>query len=140
MGKFEQKYPAYSSKPVGGVPLFQLAREGKLSQIEIPKHEVELLQTQYISRRMISGENLLRYIVTNISLVSGDFRQEEIIEKWKEVLSENLETQFTIDTIELKVSSGFYVRQFVSDIAEKLGTVATTFHIKRTKVGNLSLL
>lgn len=35
-GKFEQYYPMYSSRPVGGKPLFEWAREGKIGDIELP--------------------------------------------------------------------------------------------------------
>ena len=44
VGKINQKYPAYSSKPVEGKPLFQWAREGRLGEIIIPEHEVEILE------------------------------------------------------------------------------------------------
>lgn len=139
VGKFEQVYPAYSSKPVSGKPLFQWAREGRLGEIEIPKHEVEVFKADFVSRRTVSSPDLLRYIVRDVSLVKGDFRQDEITSKWKEVLSKNENTEFVVDTIEVEVSSGFYVRQFVSDLAHSLGTVATTFHIKRTQIGDFSV-
>jgi tRNA pseudouridine(55) synthase len=140
VGKFEQVYPDYSSKPVSGKPLFQWAREGRLSEIEIPKHEVEIFEADFISRREISKDELLRYIVVKVSSVSGDFRQKEILEYWSETLSRMPLDMFVIDKIKVTVSSGFYVRQFVSDLAEALGTVATTFHIKRTKIGDLQNL
>ncbi|TSC70917.1 MAG: tRNA pseudouridine55 synthase [Parcubacteria group bacterium Gr01-1014_46] len=139
VGKFEQKYPDYSSKPVQGKPLFQWAREDRLSEIDIPKHEVEVFEAKYISRRIISKEDLLNDIDFKIGKVRGDFRQKEILEKWKEVLSGTSEENFVIDKLELKVSSGFYVRQFVSDMAEDLGMLATTFHIKRTKIGDCEI-
>ncbi|HEY4505230.1 MAG TPA: hypothetical protein VJG67_00865 [Candidatus Paceibacterota bacterium] len=138
VGKFEQKYPAYSSKPVDSKPLFQWAREGKLNEIEIPSHEVEVHSVDFVSRREIVKDDLLRYIVRNINSVSGDFRQEEIIKQWQELMSKSLFDIFLIDKISITVSSGFYVRQFVSDLAESLGVKATTFHIKRVKVGEYS--
>jgi tRNA pseudouridine55 synthase len=57
-GKFKQKYPAYSSKVVGGVPLFDLARKGKLATVVMPDHEVEVkkssLSRQNKSQKLIS--------------------------------------------------------------------------------------
>ncbi len=138
IGKFEQKYPFYSSKPVNGVPLFQLAREGKLDGIEIPSHEVEIFDIGYLSRRIITTEKLSEEITFKISLVSGDFRQKEILSKWQKVLEDKKETQFILDKITLTVSSGFYVRQFVFDLAKSLNTSALTFHIKRTKIGEFA--
>ena len=138
-GIFEQSYPAYSSKAVAGKPLFMWAKEGKLGKIKIPKHQVEIFNASFISRRTVSGEELLKDIISKISLVVGDFRQKEIIEKWKEVLGRKQEREFIIDTISMEVSSGFYIRQFAQDIAKIFGTIATIFHIKRTKVGDFGI-
>ncbi len=138
-GVFEQSYPAYSSKPVEGKPLFEWAREGNLDKIQVPKHEVEIFQASFVSRRQISGKELLNNITQKVTAVSGDFRQKEILEKWQTVLVEKDKEEFVIDTISVKVSSGFYVRQFVSDIAKTLRVVATTFHIKRTKIGDFDV-
>ncbi len=135
IGKFVQKYPAYSSKPVLGKSLFQWAREGKIGEIEIPSHEVEIYKAKFISEKSVSSSELLKEIISKISLVSGDFRQNEIIENWREVMSKGTFDMFIIHRISMTVSSGFYVRQFVSDLAESLGTSAVTFHIKRTRVG-----
>lgn len=134
-GKFEQIYPVYSSRPVNGKSLFQWAREGRISEIDIPKHEVELNEAEYVNRRTISKQDLLKDIEHKVGLVAGDFRQKEILEKWHEVLKESKSEDFVIDKIKVIVSSGFYIRQFVHDIAESFGTKTVTFHIKRTKIG-----
>ncbi len=135
-GKFEQIYPVYSSRPVNGKPLFQWAREGRISDVDIPKHEVELYEAEYIERKIISKVDLLDNIKNKVGLVNGDFRQQEIIKKWEEVLEKSPSTGFVIDKIKVVVSSGFYIRQFVSDLALKFDTKAIAFHIKRTKVGD----
>ena len=139
IGKFEQKYPAYSSKPVSGKPLFQWAREGKLDQIQIPSHQVKVVNAEYISRRSITKIELMKSIEEKVGLVSGDFRQKEILEKWKDILSKVPFDSYSIDTITMAVSSGFYVRQFVSDLAESFGVKAITFHITRVKIGDYHL-
>ena len=132
--KFEQIYPVYSSRPVNGKSLFQWAREGRIKEIDIPKHDVELYSAEHLGREKIGAQDLLKNILDKVSLVKGDFRQEEITKRWKEVLEGNRE--YVFDTIRIKVSSGFYVRQFVADMAEGFGIVATTFHIKRTQIGD----
>lgn len=137
-GKFEQMYPLYSSRPVGGKSLFQWAREGKAGEIEIPKHEVEIFESNFIERRNISGEELLKDILRRVSLVKGDFRQKEIIEKWRKVLEDKKSEEFFMDKISMKVSSGFYVRQFVSDLGREFRSGAVTFSIKRVKIGDYS--
>ncbi len=136
-GKFEQKYPIYSSKPVLGKPLFEWAREDE-KKPDLPTHTVEIFQSKFISRRQISSQALLAEIILRVSKVRGDFRQEKIIDEWKKVLLSG-EKEFFIDKITIDVSSGFYVRQFVSDLAQILELSATTFHIKRTKIGDLQI-
>ncbi len=138
-GKFEQEYPAYSSKPVQGKPLFQWAREGKIDEIIIPKHEVEILGAKFLERIDVKGEDVLKMIEEKVSLVAGDFRQAEVLEKWRLLLNGMRARDFNIDKIELRVSSGFYVRQFVSDMARNFGGSATTFHITRTQVGDYNI-
>jgi tRNA pseudouridine(55) synthase len=139
VGKLEQKYPAYSSKPVDGKPLFMWAREGKLDDIKIPSHEVEVFSTSFVSRRIIEGRELLKEIENKISLVSGDFRQVEILEHWKDALDNKLDQVFTVDRLKVNASSGFYVRQFVSDLARNLENQATTLSIYRAKIGEYEL-
>ncbi len=139
VGVIRQKYPAYSSQPVLGKPLFQWSREGKIKEIPIPGHKVKLYKVKHVSRRFISGGELLAEIEKKVGLVDGDFRQGDIIEHWRTTLSDKGNTRYPIDTISLSVSSGFYVRQFVSDIARKLKTQAIAYGIKRTKIGHFEL-
>lgn len=138
MGKFEQVYPIYSSRPVGGKPLLLWAREGRISEIDIPKHEVEIFSSEFLGRRNISKIDLLNDIERKINLVNGDFRQTKILEKWKSILTDSKES-FVLDKIKLKVSGGFYVRQFVNDFAKSFGAFATTYHIKRVQIGDYSI-
>lgn len=137
--KFEQKYPAYSSKTINGVPLLEWARSGRLHEIEIPSHEVEVFEANHISRRTVSGGDLLNEVKSKIKSVVGDFRQKEILNKWVELLVNNMDKELIIDQISVTVSSGFYVRQFVSDFASTFDVTATTFHIKRTEIGDFKV-
>lgn len=138
-GKFEQAYPVFSSKTVDGIPLWSWAREGKISLIKIPKHEVEIFDAKHISRTEMTGESLIKEIRRRIKLISGDFRQDEILKNWENVLEDVGDKTFILDSFSIKVSSGFYVRQFVYDLAEALGGTATTFYIKRTRVGDFKV-
>lgn len=137
-GKFEQMYPVYSSRPVGGKPLFEWARQGKIGDIEIPKHVVEVYSAKHLGRREVGSQDLEKEILRKIDLVRGDFRQEEIKNGWKEALAGKKEN-FVVDKFEASVSSGFYVRQFVSDMGRSMNCLANTYSIKRIKVGDFTL-
>ncbi len=41
---YEQKYPPYSAKTIGGRKMFELAREGKLDEATIPTKRVEIIE------------------------------------------------------------------------------------------------
>ncbi len=135
LGKFSQKYPAFSSKTVGGVQLHELSRKGEA--VDIPEHEVSLNKITVISQRKIKSGEVLQNTLFSIGLVSGDFRQDEIKNKW-ELLLENKNIEFDLFEVELQVSSGFYVRQFAYALGEKLGAPALAYSIKRTRVGEWS--
>lgn len=139
-GLFEQRYPAFSSKPVLGKPLFQWAREGRLSEVEMPQHEVEIISTPlFVARRSVSAEDITAHVEKVITAVKGDFRQSEIQTAWRDVLREHHDQKFAIDTIEITVSSGFYIRQFVADLAARFGTSALAYSIVRTRVGEYAV-
>jgi tRNA pseudouridine55 synthase len=131
LGKFSQRYPAYSSKTVGGVQLHELSRKGEV--FDIPEHEVFLYKAKTISRKEVTSEEVLNNALSSVDLVFGDFRQEEIKKRWEEKLN-GKNMMFNLFEIELSVSSGFYVRQFAADLGEKLDIPALAYSIRRTKI------
>lgn len=135
IGTIEQSYPPYSSRPVNGKPLFAWAREGKIKEIEIPKHKVLIEEIEILNQSEISGEELLKKVIEDISLVKGDFRQEEIISLWTEKLIGKQKDKFLILKIRVSCGGGVYVRVLARDVGEELGIPALALNIKRTKVG-----
>ncbi|MDQ5952879.1 MAG: tRNA pseudouridine55 synthase [Patescibacteria group bacterium] len=134
-GKFVQEYPMYSSKTVDGKPLFMYAREGE--EVEVPKREVEVFSIDVLEEKEIGAEELLKKVEEKISLVKGDFRQEETLRLWRESLQDS-NNQFQIVKFKIHCGSGFYVRQFAMSLGNDLGCGALAFSIKRTKIGNFS--
>ncbi len=126
-----QQYPAYSSKTFEGKQLHAQARQGNTPTVE---HEVTLHDFEFLGKRTISGEELLKIILERVDLVHGDFRQEEIKGKWKEILADNTGIGFQVSKWRVDVSAGFYIRQLVSDIGKKFTIPTVTFHIKRTQI------
>lgn len=138
-GKFIQKYPAYSSKVIDGVPLFDIARRGKIDRVVLPEHEVEVKSIELIGMDYVLISDFKEYVRSGIRNVTGDFRQKEILVLWEDFF-ENFEST-TICVFKAKVSceSGFYVRQLVSDVGRDLKTGAVTVSILRTRVGEYSI-
>jgi tRNA pseudouridine55 synthase len=138
IGTFDQKYPPFSSKTVNGKQLFQLAKDDELPD-ELPQHEVMIYRLQCTSTMTLKKQDLEKEIFRRIALVKGDFRQEIILEKWKEALRNSEGQSFQIFSCVVECSSGMYVRQLVHDIGKKIGIPLVTYSIKRTKIGQYIL-
>lgn len=137
-GAFMQKYPAYSSKVVDGVPLFDLARKGKIGSIVMPEHQVNVSTLDLVGSRKMSEGDFRAFLVNTITAVHGDFRQKEILEVWERYL-ENAPSDFVIYKAKVSCGSGFYVRQLVWDVGKDLKVGAVTVSILRTRVGEFKL-
>lgn len=134
-----QSYPPYSSKTVDGKPLFQWAREKRIEEIDVPERGIKIFSIDHMDTRLISKPELLEEIIKRISLVKGDFRQEDILNKWTEVLENSKEERFLISKFKASVSSGTYIRGLVDEMGKYWGEGALAFWIKRTRVGEYIL-
>ena len=151
IGKFTQKYPPYSSKTVGGKHLHALARANVLpSDAEMPEKKVEIYSIENVSETsgrgetgggndvrntsMIGAKDLLNRIISMINLVEGDFRQKEIADAWRNLLTHDSdEIFFNTMKIRVRCSSGTYMRS----LADRIGGFALS--IKRTRIFDLYL-
>jgi tRNA pseudouridine(55) synthase len=137
-GKFSQRYPVYSSKSFDKD--YKSVHDGKLSD---ETHGVEMYSAELLDVTEITAIDLLEQIKEGIAKVTGDFRQEIILEKWQEKLNPKNSISnlfFTCAKIRLQVSSGFYVRQCAEDVGAQLGRLpALALSILRERVGDYSL-
>lgn len=133
--KFMQKYPPYSSKTVGGKALFEWSREGKIEDIEIPEKEIEIYDLELLSSGTVNALDLLNLINEKVDKISGDFRQEQILEQWENVLKRKGDEKLVTAKFRIICSSGTYVRRLVHEMGIKTGTGAVTIDILRTKAG-----
>ncbi len=134
-GTFSQKYPPYSSKVLDGVPLFELARTGKLDYEKLPVHDVTVSKLELLSSKTMSEDEFKKHVVDAITAVTGDFRQSEILKLWNSHFEMNAGKSVTLYKAKVTCGSGFYVRQLVSDMGKDLKTGAVTVSILRTRVG-----
>jgi len=135
IGTFTQKYPSFSSKTVDGKQLFQISKDDNLPE-ELPSHEVTISVLSCTSTWIQKKDELEKEIMRRIALVHGDFRQEEILNRWQEVLANSTQESFQIINCTMSCTSGTYVRQLVADIGRKLAIPLVTYSIKRTKIGD----
>ena len=133
-GKQKQKYPPFSSKTVDGKPLFELAKAGELDESKIPEKEIEIYEADFTKSYWINGQDLKADILKRITLVKGDFRQEEILKKWKEQLLGRGEERFLVSGFKVVCSSGTYIRGLVDSFGKMVNYPTLAFKIKRTKI------
>ena len=147
VGKFTQVYPAYSSKTVAGRQLHNLARAGELPE-EMPTKVVEIYSIEELGKidkektiqekplDSIDGRELAQQAILNISKVNGEFRQEEIVARWKKFEREYGAVDFPVIKLCVACSSGTYMRSLAERIGREAGTGAFAFSIKRTRIGD----
>lgn len=142
IGEHAFPYPAFSSKTVQGVPLFQYALEGKLQNIDIPSAKVHIYTLSYRGKRVISKQELLQEVKQKINhlrvetneRLGSDFRKPQILERWQESIGRE-EGECEVLRFRVTASSGTYVRTLAFQIAEKLGMLGLAYSIHRTKIG-----
>ncbi len=136
---YTQTYPPFSAKRVNGKPMHYYAQRGELSQVIAPTIEAQLYELEVLGSTKLSLRDFIAVIVPKISQVEGFFRQEAILNGWKEFSNNtNLDALVAVVKIRAVVSRGVYVRALTVDVAAKLGTRALTYSIVRTKNGDYS--
>lgn len=142
----ELSYPPYSSRPVNGKPLFEWAREGRLSEIEIPKQKGKIKNIEFLGLENIRADILQVKIHSMIKSVSGDFRQDQIMKGWDNYFSmldatasDRAARTFQVFKIRVNSESGTYMRSLANEIGKSLGLPALAFSIVRTKAGNYNI-
>lgn len=130
-GRFMQEYPPYSSKTVKGIQLHELARAGELPE-DMPSKEVEIYDSEMLGVESVSSGKLRERIDSGLAKVRGDFRQQEITDRWHQILA--TERIYTVAKVRVRCSSGTYMRSLAQRIGKDLGVGACALSIKRTKI------
>lgn len=140
-GVMTQEYPPFSAKRINGKPLWYYSKNN--IPIILPKHNIEIFSLKYLDIIHISLDNYVKDIIEKIKSLNStyDFRQQEIIKKWKHLLESNKNRKQKIMIIKMKahVSSGTYIRVLVRDICKYVGVTGMTCDIYRTNVGSYQI-
>lgn len=123
---FEQKYHYFSTKRL--IARMKGKEDGHF------KHIVTIFKSRVKDFGAIKMNDWIDKIRNDISKVdkTKQFRQTEVIKQW-DSLKDKYDLLNYID-LELDVSSGFFVRQFISDISEKSKIPMLAYLITRTSV------
>ena len=133
-GKYEMLYPPYSSKTLNGKPLWEIARERKIREEELPKKDIEIFEHTLLHQEYVKAEDITDRILRNIKLVQGDFRKEEVSDSWRKFLEKHKGEKFIKFKASIHCSTGTYVRRIVVDIGKKLNLPAFAYSINRKEM------
>ncbi len=133
-GSYNQKIPDYSSYKIKGRPMFYYARKGE--KVADVKKSVRIKSIKINSIYNITSNKLVKDNLTKIDKVKGDFRQEEIKERWKELLKDN--EKFLVVDLTIQCSSGTYIRAIADEIGKDFGG-GLLLSLKRTMVGKFDI-
>lgn len=132
LGKQQQVQPHFSAQRVNGQSGFDLAKQGISFKSQSNPIEISSLSCQKIFLKNISM--LEEEINKKVSLIDGDFRQVEILNKWKKTfkLFKKLNIfELPVAQCEMLCSKRTYVRSVVRDVGKMLQYDATCFGINR---------
>jgi tRNA pseudouridine55 synthase len=146
-GIHDHEYPAYSSKTVHGVPLFQYALEGRLSEIDIPTHTEEIFDIESLSIDSWPIDKLRQHVDSYLDLVplteepskalGRNFRIDDVRASWSKVFDSMTVTSVTVVRLKVACGSGTYMRSLAGRIGEALGTYGMALSIHRTRIGDI---
>lgn len=138
-GQSIQKYHPYSSyvlkKNGEKKQLWKWKLENKLVYDEIPSKAVVLHDIHIIKYVEHTYIDLLTEFIHRIKKINKiySFRQDTILFQWENMLNKNLVNRFISIKMEMKVSSGYYIRQFGYDLKKELNYPLLIYDINRTQ-------
>jgi len=134
IGKQEQQFSPFSSKHVEGKALFQWATEKRLHEIDIPTHDIEIYDIKVSSiLSLCEKKTWLKEKKRRIELIEGDFRTEEIVKGWSDLLEKLPNTLMHLE-FTISAGTGTYVRQLIHDIGEEINVPMSVFEIRRISI------
>jgi tRNA pseudouridine55 synthase len=133
VGKIDLSVPVYSSHRVDGKPLFSWVRETGDAPPAVPVRRMVISQADVGGVGECGGGELVADVLSRVSRVRGDFRQDAIRAAW-EALAVSAAT-FTTLTMDIHCGSGTYIRSVVHELGRRLGCGAFVLSLRRTRVG-----
>lgn len=138
-------YPIFSSKTVGGKPLFLYALEHTLHTIAVPTHTETLYSVTLTNSELVESQSLQRRIETLLDKapvstepskeLGADFRISEVRASWKDIWEKQTVPCYRVLTLRISCASGAYMRTLASDLGKALGTDALALSIHRSRIG-----
>jgi tRNA pseudouridine55 synthase len=134
VGTFAQAIPPFASYRVKGRPSFYWARQG-LADATVrpaPMRSIDRLEIEAVET--VPAATLLASIEARVERVCGDFRQADIVARWREAIGDPRAT-FPLLTLRCDCSSGTFMRSLAHETLRALGSGGIALTIERLRVG-----
>ena len=134
-GNYKQQYPDFSSKKVLAKSLWEYKRLG----LPVPEVfiEGEVKDIKFGKLLKVGSSEELDSIFEKINLIKGNFRQDEILSKYKNT---KFPPHLFKINLEVEMSRGLYVRGLVRDICQKIKIPGIVINLVRVKDGNFNVV
>lgn len=143
-----QQTPDFSARRVSGKSAFDLAKK----KVEMPPklEEVKIFSCRILDVEELSLSQLTQQAIAKISLVEGNFRQQEIIKMWSEVGENGCQqkdklknlppsSKLPIFKFEVTTSRRTYIRALAPQLEKLTKIPAVVTSIERTANGNFEI-
>ena len=136
IGEYVQKVPLFSATRYQGKRLFVHARSG-MEIPDLPEKKGTIYKIELLDLMDANLKDVVLEIIENLNKIVGDFRQDPIIEEWKNFLKKPgiTDTKIQIAKVKVVISRGMYVRSLSQDIAKAAGVPGFVTSLTRTGNG-----
>lgn len=135
------KFSAFQIKKNGArVNLCELSKNNTLDPHDIPSKPCSVHYIQKLNKKTIDINYFVSIIINKLKSFydpKNYYRTKEIIEGWerfKQSFSDNNTSTFITYKYKMKVSSGFYIRQFIADLKKMCNFPLIVLNINRTNI------
>jgi len=129
--QYEQCFHSFSSKRINGKSMIELTK----SNVEFikPKHSIKIYNLDVLDICKYDYNEWKDIMIDNVKKINKEknFNQNTIISQWN---NQDFNKDLYSLKVRIDVSSGFYVRQFVRELSDKLNFPLLTFDIHRTNI------
>lgn len=133
--EFDQTVPMHSNRKVRGKRLWWWKLQGiDIPEEERPRNKVKILEIEYLGDEHISRNDLEAEIGLMEENIGERFRKEKVVASWEHYFEISNVQQYAVVKFRLLVSSGFYVRTFVSQISQSNTIPLCVLSLKRSRI------
>lgn len=142
--KTTQQYHKFSAfqviKDGTRINLCELSKQNRIKNIEIPTKEVNVHYITQLNKKIVDFKYYVSIIKEKIKQLTDDnnyYRTREILKQWEDLyasISDIGNFHLITYTYSIKVSSGFYIRQFIADLKHMCTFPLMVLNINRTQI------